>query len=194
MMQKMRITLLITALVVLASTAFSLDVPALRGRVNDYAGMLSPATVQDLEQKLAALEQSDSTQIVVLTIPTLGGDALEDFSIRVAEAWRVGQKGVDNGIIFLIARQERKIRIEVGRGLEGKLTDLVSGPGRAPIRSTRWSFFCWLPPSSSAQSPGIWAGLLPASACRLLPGMPFRGLPWLCSPRWGSPVSSWACC
>ena len=122
-----RITLLIIALVVLASPAFALDVPQLRGRVNDYAGMLSPAVAEDLERKLADFERSDSTQIVVLTIPTLGGDALEDFSIRVAEAWRVGQKGADNGIIFLIARQERKIRIEVGRGLEGKLTDLVSG-------------------------------------------------------------------
>jgi uncharacterized protein len=118
---------LILALFTFSSTAFALDVPSLRGHVNDYAAMLSPATVQELEADLAAFERSDSTQIVVLTIPTLEGETLEDFSIKVAEAWRIGQKKVDNGVIFLIAKQERKIRIEVGRGLEGKLTDLVSG-------------------------------------------------------------------
>lgn len=105
----------------------ALDVPQLTGHVNDYAGMLSPQVRQELEARLSAFERSDSTQIVVLTIPTLAGETLEDFSIKVAEAWRIGQKGVDNGAILLIAKQERKIRIEVGRGLEGKLTDLVSG-------------------------------------------------------------------
>ena len=82
---------------------------------------------QELESRLGDFERSDSTQIVVLTIPTLAGENLEEYSIKVAEAWRIGQKGVDNGVILLIAKQERKIRIEVGRGLEGKLTDLVSG-------------------------------------------------------------------
>ena len=95
--------------------------------MNDYAGMLSPGAVQELEQRLSAFERSDSTQIVVLTIPTLAEENLEAYSIKVAEAWRIGQKGVDNGAILLIAKQERKVRIEVGRGLEGKLTDLVSG-------------------------------------------------------------------
>lgn len=110
-----------------ASSALALDVPRLTGHVNDYAEMLSPQARQELEARLTAFERSDSTQIVVLTIPTLGGDPLEEYSIKVAEAWRIGQKGVDNGAILLVAKQERKIRIEVGRGLEGKLTDLVSG-------------------------------------------------------------------
>lgn len=105
----------------------ALEIPALGGRVNDYAGMLSPAAVQTLEQRLAALEQSDSTQVVVLTVPTIDGENIEQFGIRVAEAWRIGQKGLDNGAILLIAKQERKVRIEVGRGLEGKLTDLMAG-------------------------------------------------------------------
>ena len=118
---------IILALFTFSTAAFALDVPPLRGHVNDYAAMLSPATVQGLEADLTAFERSDSTQIVVLTIPTLEGETLEGFSIKVAEAWRIGQKKVDNGVIFLIAKQERKIRIEVGRGLEGKLTDLVSG-------------------------------------------------------------------
>jgi len=107
--------------------AIALDVPPLRGHVNDYASMLSPGAVQELEASLSAFEQSDSTQIVVLTVPTLGGENLEEYSIKVAEAWRIGQQKIDNGVILLIAKQERKVRIEVGRGLEGELTDLVSG-------------------------------------------------------------------
>ncbi|MFZ3207354.1 MAG: TPM domain-containing protein [Geobacteraceae bacterium] len=107
--------------------ALALDLPQLKGRVNDYAGMLSIQAAQEVEERLSAFERSDSTQIVVLTIPTLGGESLEEFSIRLAEAWRIGQKGLDNGAILLIAKEERKIRIEVGRGLEGKLTDLVAG-------------------------------------------------------------------
>lgn len=114
-------------LLFLPVTAYSLDVPALRGHVNDYAGLLSPATVQHLERRLAEFEQQDSTQIVVLTVPSLSGEDIETYSIRVAEAWKIGQKGLDNGAILLVAAQERKIRIEVGRGLEGKLTDLVAG-------------------------------------------------------------------
>lgn len=111
----------------LASSALALEVPPLRGHVNDYAAMLTPARAAALEQQLSDFERSDSTQIVVLTVPTLGGEVLEEFSIKVAESWKIGQKGVDNGVILLIAKAERKVRIEVGRGLEGKLTDLVSG-------------------------------------------------------------------
>jgi uncharacterized protein len=111
----------------LSSPALALDVPPLKGHVNDYAGMLSPQVLQELEARLTAFEQSDSTQLVVLTIPTLAGENLEEYSIKVAESWRIGQKSVDNGAILLIAKQERKVRIEVGRGLEGKLTDLTSG-------------------------------------------------------------------
>lgn len=120
--------LLVLILLLLAPClAYCLDVPPLRGHVNDYASILSPTTVQELEQRLSAFEQSDSTQIVVLTIPTLAGENLEEFSIKVAETWKIGQKGVDNGVVLLVSRQEQKLRIEVGRGLEGKLTDLVSG-------------------------------------------------------------------
>ena len=107
--------------------AAALNVPPLQGRVNDYAGMLSPATRQQLDSMLQGLEASDGTQIVVLTVPSLEGDSLEDFSIRVAEQWKIGRKGLDNGAILLIAKAERKVRIEVGYGLEGKLTDLMAG-------------------------------------------------------------------
>ncbi len=116
-----------SCLIFIIVPAFSLDVPLLRGYVNDYADMLSPQAESQIEAELRAFEQSDSTQIVVLTIPSLEGENLEDFSIKVAEAWKIGRKGKDNGVIFLVAKHERKIRIEVGRGLEGKLTDLLAG-------------------------------------------------------------------
>jgi len=107
--------------------AAALDVPALKARVNDYAGLLTPSTAKQLEQALLAFEQSESTQIVVLTVNSLEGESLEDFSMQVAEAWKVGQKDLDNGALLLISKNDRKIRIEVGYGLEGSLTDMISG-------------------------------------------------------------------
>lgn len=105
----------------------ALEVPPLKQRVNDTANMLSASTKQQLEEILGRLEQTDSTQIVLLTIPSLGGEVLEEFSIKVADQWKIGQKGLDNGAILLIAKNDRKIRIEVGYGLEGSLTDLMAG-------------------------------------------------------------------
>ncbi|MFQ6757256.1 MAG: TPM domain-containing protein [Deltaproteobacteria bacterium] len=113
--------------VVAPAAAKALEVPQYQGYVTDLAGMISPAERQRLEQTLLAFEQSDSTQIAVLTIPSLEGDALEDFSIRAVEAWKIGQKGKDNGVLLLVSKDDRKIRIEVGRGLEGVLTDLLAG-------------------------------------------------------------------
>jgi uncharacterized protein len=111
----------------LLQSAAALDVPPLKGRVNDYAGMLSPGAVRQLDLLLKAFEQKDSTQVVVLTVPSLEGGALEEFSMRVAEQWKIGHKGLDNGAILLVSRADRKVRIEVGYGLEGRLTDLVAG-------------------------------------------------------------------
>ena len=110
-----------------AVNAAALEVPRLRGHVNDYAAMLGTASARQLEAVLTEFEQKESTQIVVLTILSLQGDSLEDFSMRVAEAWKVGQKKLDNGAILLIAKNDRKIRIDVGYGLEGRLTDLLAG-------------------------------------------------------------------
>jgi uncharacterized protein len=121
--------LLLPALVLFAGVqeAWGLAVPGLKGHINDTARMFSPDTVQNLENLLAEFERTDSTQIAVLTIASLEGEDLQEFSIKVAETWKIGQKGSDNGAILIIARDEKKIRIEVGRGLEGKLTDLMSG-------------------------------------------------------------------
>jgi uncharacterized protein len=108
-------------------TAYGLDVPKLQGYVNDYAGMISPSAKSKIEEGLRAFEQSDSTQIVILTISSLEGGNIEEFGIKVAETWKIGQQVKDNGILFIVSKQDRKIRIEVGRGLEGKLTDLMAG-------------------------------------------------------------------
>ncbi len=108
------------------ATLWALEVPPLAGRVNDNAGMLPADVKTRLEAKLAALEKSDSTQIVVLTVPSLQGDSIEDFSLRVAEKWAIGKRGRDNGALLVVAKEDRELRIEVGYGLEGKLTDALS--------------------------------------------------------------------
>ncbi len=111
----------------LVSPLAALEVPPLTGRVNDTAAMLSGQTVVTLDRILKNFEATDSTQIVVLTIPSLEGEVLEEFSMRVVETWKIGQKDLDNGALLLVSRDERKLRIEVGYGLEGSLTDLVAG-------------------------------------------------------------------
>ena len=110
-----------------AALCHGLEVPTLKKRVNDYAGMLSSTTERQLETTLQDLEQTDSTQIVVLTLRSLEGENIEDFSMRVVESWQIGQRGLDNGALLIISIKDRKIRIEVGYGLEGTLTDLMAG-------------------------------------------------------------------
>ncbi|MEG6548920.1 TPM domain-containing protein [Desulfocurvibacter africanus] len=105
----------------------ALDVPPLTGRVMDLADLLQPETETWLNDNLAELERTDSTQVVVLTIPSLEGESLEEYSVRVAQAWGLGRRDFDNGVLLLVARDDRAVRIEVGYGLEGKLTDLLAG-------------------------------------------------------------------
>jgi len=103
-------------------------IPPLTGRVVDAAAMLSPRAEQAIDRELAQLEQSDSTQVVVLTLATLAGEDLESFALRVAhDTYHLGQQGKDNGVLLLVVRDDHQIRIEVGRGLEGVLTDLLAG-------------------------------------------------------------------
>jgi uncharacterized protein len=95
-------------------------------RINDYAGALAPAERDRLEQKLSAAEARGSNQVVVAIFPSLEGESLEDFSIRLAQAWRIGQKRLDNGVIFLVFVRDRKMRLEVGYGLEATLPDAMA--------------------------------------------------------------------
>ena len=99
----MRRLVLLILLLLIPCSADALDVPPLRTHINDYARMFSPQTVQAMERALADFEARESTQIAVLTIPTLAGENLEEFSIKVAEAWKIGWKGLDSGLILLIA-------------------------------------------------------------------------------------------
>jgi uncharacterized protein len=103
------------------------QVPKLTGRVNDYAGILSPAAEANLERELKAHEDSTTNQIAVLTVASLEGENLEETANRVFNAWGLGQRGKDNGVLLLVAVNDRKLRIEVGNGLEGVLTDAHCG-------------------------------------------------------------------
>ncbi|MYL84755.1 methanol dehydrogenase [Desulfovibrio aerotolerans] len=118
---------LLVALTLWAGAALALAVPRLEGRVTDTAHLLSPAAAARLDAQLADFERSDSAQVVVLTIPSLSGEPLEDYAVKVAQAWGIGQKGKDNGVLLLISKDDRKVRIEVGYGLEGRLTDALTG-------------------------------------------------------------------
>src|SRR6266446_3914181 len=100
--------------------------PQPAGYVTDLAGILSSQQAASLDQALSDYEQRTSNQIVVLTVKSLEGQDIESYSIAVAEAWKAGQKHKDNGVILVIAPDERKVRIEVGYGLEGVLTDAKS--------------------------------------------------------------------
>ncbi len=103
------------------------EVPFLSGRVNDLADMIPPDAEARIDQKLTALEQASGTQFAILTVPSLEGEVLEEYSLRVAETWGLGRAEQDDGLLLLIARDDRKMRLEVGYGLEGDLTDAQSG-------------------------------------------------------------------
>jgi uncharacterized protein len=107
----------------LATTTY----PALTGRVVDDAHVLTPQVQADLTAKLAALQTSNSRQLVVVTLPSLGGQDIADYGVGLLRAWGIGQKGTNNGAVFIIVPSEHKVRIEVGYGLEGILTDAMSG-------------------------------------------------------------------
>ena len=98
-----------------------------RGRITDFTHTLSTSEISHLDQKLADYEKQATNQIAVLMIPSLEGDNLEDYSIRLTDKWKIGQKGKDNGVILVVVKNDRKLRIEVGYGLEGVLPDGLAG-------------------------------------------------------------------
>ena len=100
--------------------------PKLTGRVVDDAHVLSADTQQQLTQQLADLEAKTGRQVVVVTLPSLQGDAIDDYGYQLGRAWGIGQKGQNNGALFIVAPSEHKVRIEVGYGLEPVLTDALS--------------------------------------------------------------------
>jgi uncharacterized protein len=100
--------------------------PELTGRITDEAGLLTPADIADIEAELAAIEQTSTDQIAVVTVKSLQGYPIEDYGIGLARKWGIGQKGKDNGVLLIVAPNDRKVRIEVGRRLEPMLTDTMS--------------------------------------------------------------------
>ena len=101
-------------------------VPPLSGRVVDQTGTLSASDAATLTQSLKDLETRKGSQIAVLIVPTTQPETIEQFSIRVAEAWKIGRKKIDDGALLVVAKDDHKLRIEVGYGLEGALTDVTS--------------------------------------------------------------------
>lgn len=120
------IALAVLNLLLAGSLAAEVAVPPLTGRVVDLTGVLKPSEVQDLTSRIEALEKEKGSQIAVLILPTTGEETIEQFSIRVAESWKIGRKGIDDGVLLILARDDRKLRIEVGYGLEGALTDAAT--------------------------------------------------------------------
>ena len=130
MFRAIRLSVLFVALaVLLAGTAAAADkFPQPRGYVNDFAGIINPADAQELEAQLKALEDRTTAQIAVVTVPDLGDYAdVEEYAVELFKAWGIGQKGQDNGVLVLLALKEHKIKIEVGYGLEGAITDGKAG-------------------------------------------------------------------
>ena len=103
-----------------------LPIPPLTARVTDLTQTLAPADASALEAKLADWEARTSNQLVVLIVPTTQPEPIEAYSLRVAEKWKIGRKGQDNGVLFLVAKNDRKMRFEVGYGLEGVLPDVIA--------------------------------------------------------------------
>lgn len=112
--------------ILVAASAWALEVPPLTGRIVDLAHVLPADVAASLTSDLETHEAKTSNQVALLILPSLDGESLEELSHRVATTWKLGQKGTDNGVLLLIALRERKVRIEVGYGLEGTLTDLRS--------------------------------------------------------------------
>jgi uncharacterized protein len=126
----MRTTLrlaLSAAIILAAVVAGASNVPYLTGRVTDNAEILSPSVRKSLTERLKAHEKRTGNQIAVLTLPSLEGESIEDYAETVFKEWKLGQKGKDNGILVVVAPNDRRMRIEVGYGLEGTLPDSLAG-------------------------------------------------------------------
>jgi uncharacterized protein len=114
---------LITAMPVLADVA----VPPLTGRVVDLTGSLGRTQIDEISVRLRQLEDSKGSQIAVLMLPSVKPETIEQYSMRVAEAWKIGRRKTDDGVLVVIAKNDHRMRIEVGRGLEGAIPDITAG-------------------------------------------------------------------
>src|SRR5699024_8503500 len=102
-------------------------VPAFTGWVTDTTATLSEADKSTLSQKLAALDREKGAQIAVLMIPSTGNESIESYALRAFSQWQLGRKGIDDGILLIVVKDDRRLRIEVGYGLEGAVPDVLAG-------------------------------------------------------------------
>lgn len=119
------LTILLFALLPLLAAA-DVSIPPLKARVTDLTATLQPAELSRLESKLAAIEAEKGSQIAVLILPSTQPETIEQYGIRVVDEWKLGRKGVDDGVLILLAKDDRATRIEVGYGLEGALPDVIA--------------------------------------------------------------------
>ena len=150
---------LLALLLCWASAALALvAVPPLSGRVVDQTGTLSAGDIASLTQALQDLETRKGSQVAVLIVPTTDGEAIEQYALRVAEAWKIGRKKIDDGALLVIAKNDRRLRIEVGYGLEGALTD--APPSASSTRTSRRNSRPAI--SAAALPPGStrWCGIV----------------------------------
>jgi len=121
-----QVLLLVCALLAAWPAAADVAVPPLRARVTDLTATLSSPQQATLEQTLAAFEARKGSQIAVLLVPTTQPETVDQYAVRVEETWKLGRKGIDDGVLLVIAKNDRKLRIEVGYGLEGVLNDATA--------------------------------------------------------------------
>ncbi len=124
---KKKIIAIFLASLIIASPILALNIPESRGFVNDFANVIDDEIEHQIDRRLMEYERKTSNEITVVTITSLEGESIEGFTMRLAEDWKVGQKDKDNGIILLFAIQEKKVRLEVGYGLEGIMNDAKAG-------------------------------------------------------------------
>lgn len=138
MMRRLSRLLVLVLVLACMAPAWAADVPALTRHVTDLTGTLTAQQVEALDAKLVALEQRKGTQLVVLMVPTTGDQDIESYSLAVAEANKIGRKGTDDGILLLIAKDDRRDRIEVGYGLEGAVPDAATARIRREFIESRF--------------------------------------------------------
>lgn len=137
-----RISLAIVGLL-LATTAFAVTLPSPTGFVVDQTGKLNQQNIAEMSAIATRLSQGSGPEVAVAVVESISPETIESYGIKLAESWKVGKKGKDNGVILIVARQERKIRIEVGYGLEGVLPDSKAGRIIADVISPKLKSGDW---------------------------------------------------
>jgi uncharacterized protein len=123
----MKKLIIFLSLLIFSLNSFALDVPRLSSPVVDNAGLLSAKVKVALADALVQVKRQTGNEIAVLTVKSLEGESIDGYSMKVSDQWKLGSKNKDNGVLFLISLDDRKLRIEVGQGLEGKIPDITAG-------------------------------------------------------------------